>query len=72
MNELIARLLALPDGPERDAGFREAKRLAAAWMPYKLRTHTVQVTLMQPRLVGFRRPLFWAHWFDTVDLEPAA
>ena len=70
MNELIARLLALPDGPEREAGFRQAKRLAAAWMPYKLRTHLVQVSLMQPRLVGYRRPLFWSNWFDSVDIEP--
>jgi ABC-type transport system substrate-binding protein len=69
MNELIARLLALPDGPEREAGFLEAKRLAAAWMPYKLRTHPVQVSLMQPQLVGYRRPLFWGNWFDVVDIE---
>jgi ABC-type transport system substrate-binding protein len=72
MNALIARLLALPDGAERDAGFLQAKRLAAAWMPYKLRTHPVQVTLMQPRLLAFRRPLFWSNWFDAVDLETPA
>jgi ABC-type transport system substrate-binding protein len=70
MNAVIERLLALPDGPERDAAFREAKRLTAVWMPYKLRTHPVQVTLTQPWLVGFRRPLFWSNWFETVDLEP--
>ena len=69
MNELIEQLLALPDGPERDAGFLRAKRLAAVWMPYKLRSHPVQVTLTQPRLLGFRRPLFWPGWFDVVDLE---
>ena len=69
MNELIARLLALPDGPEREAGFLQAKRLAAVWMPYKLRTHPVQATLMHARVVGFRRPLFWSNWFDQVDIE---
>ena len=72
MNAVIERLLALPDGPEREAAFREAKRLTAVWMPYKLRTHPVQVTLTQPWLVGFRRPLFWSNWFETVDLEPRA
>ena len=72
MNDLIARLLALPDGPEREAGFLQAKRLAAVWMPYKLRTHPVQATLMHPRVVGFRRPLFWSNWFDQVDVEGAA
>ncbi len=69
MNATIARLLALPDGPEREAEFDLAKRLTVAWMPYKLRTHLVQITLWQPRLVGFRRPLFWNQWFDAVDLE---
>lgn len=69
MNAAIARLLALPDGPEREAEFDLAKRLTVAWMPYKLRTHLVQITLWQPRLVGFRRPLFWNQWFDAVDLE---
>jgi len=68
MNEVIARLLALPDGPERDAVFHEAKRLTAVWMPYKLRTHPIQVTLVQPWLAGFRRPLFWPNWFEVVDI----
>jgi ABC-type transport system substrate-binding protein len=70
MNEQLARLLALPDGPEREAVFEQAKRLTVAWMPYKLRTHLVQVGLSHPQLVGYRRPLFWANWFDVVDIEP--
>ncbi|MCA0241891.1 MAG: ABC transporter substrate-binding protein [Proteobacteria bacterium] len=69
MNAAIARLLALPDGPEREAAFDLAKRLTVAWMPYKLRTHLVQIALWQPQLVGYRRPLFWNQWFDVVDLE---
>ena len=70
MNAAIQRLLALPDGPAREAAFDEAKRLTVAWMPYKLRTHPMQTALWHPRLVGFRRPLFWNQWFDTVDLDP--
>ena len=52
-----------------DVTIDEAKRLTVAWMPYKLRTHLVNITLTQPRLVGWRRPLFWNQWFDVVDLE---
>ncbi len=70
MNETIARLLALPDGPEREAAFDEAKRLTVAWMPYKLRTHLAATALSQPWLIGYRRPLFWNNWFEFVDLEP--
>ena len=28
-----------------------------------IRTHLVNITLTQPRLVGWRRPLFWNQWF---------
>ena len=70
MNASIARLLALPDGPEREAEFDHAKRLTVAWMPYKLRTHLAATALTQPWLVGYRRPLFWNNWFEVVDVEP--
>ncbi len=69
MNALIEQLLRLPDGAERNATFLAAKLQTVAWMPYKLRTHPVQATLMQPWLIGFRRPLFWPNWFETVDVE---
>ncbi len=71
MNAVIQRLLTLPDGPARERAFDVAKRLTVAWMPYKLRTHPMQVALWQRQLVGFRRPLFWNQWFDTVDLDPS-
>jgi predicted AAA+ superfamily ATPase len=48
----------------------EAKRLTVAWMPYKLRTHLAATALVQPWLVGYRRPLFWNNWFESVDIEP--
>ena len=69
MNRLIARLSALPDGPEREALFHQTKLLAAAWMPYKLRIHPVQAILIQPWIVGFRPPLFRSNWFEYVDVE---
>ena len=69
MNTTLARLQALPDGPEREALFDHAKRLTVAWMPYKLRTHLAATALMQPWLVGYRRPLFWNNWFESVDVE---
>ena len=66
------RLLVLPDGPERDALFLAAKRLATAWMPYKVHGHRYVTDLAWPRLVGFRRPLFWQDWWEYVDIDPAA
>ncbi|MFZ4650262.1 MAG: ABC transporter substrate-binding protein [Rubrivivax sp.] len=72
MNAAIRQLLALPDGPEREAIFREAKLIAAAWMPYKLRIHPVQISLTQPWVTGFRPPVFGANWFEYVDVDRSA
>jgi ABC-type transport system substrate-binding protein len=34
-DELYDRMQGMPDGPEREALFQEAKRIAVAYMPYK-------------------------------------
>jgi ABC-type transport system substrate-binding protein len=70
MNALIAKLHALPDGAERERAFHETKRIAAAWMPYKLRTHPMQIYLTAPRIVGYRPPLFRSNWYEYVDVLP--
>jgi len=69
---IYEKLLVLPDGPGRDALFLAAKRLATAWMPYKVHGHRYVTDMAWPRLVGFRRPLFWQDWWEYVDIEPAA
>lgn len=66
------RMQVLPDGPERDALFLEAKRIAVAYMPMKYTVHRISNDLTQPRLVGYRRPLFWQEWWHMVDIDEAA
>ena len=39
------RLSELPDGPEREALFFEAKLLATAYMPYKMNVHRISTDL---------------------------
>jgi ABC-type transport system substrate-binding protein len=63
------RLLALPDGPERDALFDKAKRIAVAYMPYKVHMHQYNDIVAQPWLEGYRRPLFWLDWWHRVDIN---
>ena len=63
------KLLVLPDGPERDAMFLEAKRIAVAWMPYKVHGHRIVTDMSWPQMTGFRRPLFWQDWWEYVDIE---
>ena len=72
---LYDRMQLTPDSPERLRMFREAKRTALAWAPYKVHVHRILNDLTQPWLVGFRRPLFWLEWWHMVDIErqvPAA
>jgi ABC-type transport system substrate-binding protein len=65
------RLAALPDGPERDALFDRAKRIAVAWAPYKLHVHRYAADMWHPWVLGYRRPPFWQDWWHMVDVDPA-
>ena len=65
------RMSALPNGPERDALFREAKRLSAVYAPYKQHVHRFYNDMAHPWLLGFRRALFGNRWWHMVDIDPA-
>jgi ABC-type transport system substrate-binding protein len=66
---IYKQMALLPDGPERLALFRQAKLLAAAYMPYKYNVHRISTDLLHPWVVGYRRPLFWQDWWQMVDIE---
>jgi ABC-type transport system substrate-binding protein len=70
-DQVFDRLTALPDGPEREAAFDQAKRIAVAYAPYKVHVHQYVDILAQPWLEGYRRPLFWYDWWHLVDIDPA-
>ena len=63
------RLTLLPDGPEREAAFLQAKRLAAAYAPYKAHLHQLVDTLAHRWVEGFRRPHFGYEWWSRVDID---
>ena len=63
------RMLSLPDGAERNQLFHEAKRLAAAYMPYKVLVHRVANELLHPWVSGYRRTPFWSEWWHMVDID---
>ena len=69
LDALYDKLQALPDGPERLAAFREAERLAVAYMPYKFTLNRVSLDMTQKRVVGYRRPVFWQDWWQYVDID---
>ena len=67
---IYERMEVIPDGPERQALFFEAKRLAAAYAPYKTLVHRAVTDLTQARVHGYRRTLFWQDWWHMVDVDP--
>jgi ABC-type transport system substrate-binding protein len=51
---LYERMLVLPDGPEREALFDQAKKLAVAYMPYKFKLNRIATDMTQPWVIGYR------------------
>ena len=66
---LYDRMSVLPDGPEREALFAEAKKIAVAYMPYKPTVHRISTDMWYPWVIGFRRPPFWNEWWHMVDVD---
>jgi ABC-type transport system substrate-binding protein len=66
---IYERMDEIPDGPEREALFLEAKKLAVAYMPYKPIYHRYMSDMAQRWLIGYRRPLFWQEWWHLVDID---
>ncbi|HEY1129360.1 MAG TPA: ABC transporter substrate-binding protein [Roseateles sp.] len=67
---IYERMQAMPDSPEREALFKEAKRIAITYMPYKVHAHRILTDIEQPWMNGYRRPLFWLDFWQYVDVDP--
>ena len=68
-DKLYDRMQQIPDGPERDELFNEAKRMAVAWMPYKFRVNRLLTDMSYPWVIGYRRVVFWQDWWQYVDID---
>jgi ABC-type transport system substrate-binding protein len=69
LDEIYERLGSMPDGPDREALFEEAKRLMTAYAPYKFGIHRILTDLAWPWVEGFRRPVFWVDWWQYIDID---
>jgi ABC-type transport system substrate-binding protein len=71
-NRLFARAAQLPDGPEREALYREMNRLLFAYAPLRPTVTPIETALMQPRVVGFRKhPVLRGFW-KYLDVDDGA
>ena len=68
---IYARMLALPDGPERAALFIDAAKLVAAYLPYKTHVHRVYPELNQPWITGWRQAPFRTESWQFVEVDAA-
>jgi ABC-type transport system substrate-binding protein len=71
-DRIFEQLRQVPDGPEREKLFFEAKRLLAAYAPYKVHVHRILTDFWHPWFSGYRRPLFWLTWWQYVDIDAQA
>jgi len=70
-DEVYRRVNIIPDSPERERLFYEAKRILAVYAPYKFHIHRILTDLAWPWVIGFRRPPYWQAWWQYVDVDPA-
>ncbi|MEO5882680.1 MAG: ABC transporter substrate-binding protein [Caldimonas sp.] len=68
---LYDHMRRIPDGPERDRLFLQAKRMSVAWAPYRQHVHRIYNDMMHPWLIGYRRPFFSNRWWHLVDIDGA-
>jgi ABC-type transport system substrate-binding protein len=68
-DQVYERIRTLPDGPERQQLFYEAKRLLAVDAPYRFHVHRILTDLAWPWLIGFRRQQYSNNFWQYVDID---
>jgi len=71
LDALYDKIQRLPDGEERVQAFKEAHKIALAYMPYKFTLNRLSLDMTQPQLIGYRRPVFWLDFWQYVDIDDA-
>jgi oligopeptide transport system substrate-binding protein len=71
-DRLYEKSMALPDGPERNAIYREMNRLFLAYAPWRLGVHRIFNHLQYPWVKGYKKhPILYTN-FKWLDLDVAA
>lgn len=71
-DRIYNQIRTIPNSPERERLFYEAKRIVSAYVPYKYHVHRILTDLAWPWVIGFRRPPFWRDWWVYVDINAEA
>ena len=68
-NELYRQSRMLPDGPERNRIYRKLSELIAAYNPWDLNVYTVENTLVQPWVRGYKKNAYWENPWMYLDID---
>lgn len=68
-NRLYEEAKRLPDGPERNAIYREMNRLFLVYAPWRLGVHRIYTDLSQPWTIGFRRHPVMRGFWKYIDID---
>ena len=71
-NRLYREQRMLPDGPQREQLFHEAKRLFVAYAPYKFVGHRIETAVSHPWVIGYRRHPFMRDFWKYIDIDADA
>ena len=61
----------LPDSPERNKIYRRMSELVAAYNPWWLGVYTIENTLLQPWVQGYKKHAYWEHPWKYLDVDTA-
>jgi len=68
-DELYRASRRLPDGPERNKIYRRMSELVAAYNPWWLGFYTIENTLVQPWVSGYKKHAYWEHPWKYLDVD---
>jgi len=69
-DDLYRQSRRLPDGPERNRVYRQMSELVAAYDPWCLGVYTIENTLVQPWVLGYKKHAYSEHPWKYLDVDP--
>jgi oligopeptide transport system substrate-binding protein len=68
-DELYRASRRLPDGPERNKIYHRMSEIVAAYNPWWLGFYTIENTLVQPWVRGYKKHAYWEHPWKYLDVD---
>jgi ABC-type transport system substrate-binding protein len=70
-DDLYRQSRMLPDGTERNRLYRKMAELVGAYAPWVLHVYTMENTLVQPWVRGYRKNAYWEHPWQYIGIDGA-